>query len=128
MLFYCGWANEASLLVDVADQEAAEAAATEEVGSKPDNVRPIPPGVFALRVYFDEDDAEDELVTLEPLPHVVELLDVLEDQVTPDDDASTPPAPLCMSEALDDRDQTVRCELAAGGHVEHRAGDLVWTS
>ncbi len=124
MLYFCVWPDEASLIVDVVDQAAAIAAATEDAGGKPPVVvRPIPCGVVALRVHFDEDENGDEVVSFEPLPHVEAALGVLEDALTPDD------GPPCGAEAEDDAGALVRCELAAGHDPsnQHKAGELVWT-
>jgi hypothetical protein len=130
-LFYCIWDDEHSFLVDVADEATAKAAAIEEVGKPPSLIRAIPLGVFGVRVVFEDDaaDPEAEIVTIEGLPHVLDLLGELEDEAAAPEEESVPTVvPMCTSEALDAADNVVHCELAAGHFPAepHKAGNLTW--
>lgn len=123
MLFYCVWPNEASLLVDVENLEVAKQAALEEVGKPPASIAPLG-GVLGMRFNFEEDGT----ISVDLLDHFVDVLEELEEKLTPDEGSAAAPTALhalCTSESEDESGKVLSCELAARHDVDHKCG--VWT-
>ncbi len=127
-LYFCRWPSRVSLLIHAASPgEALKTARDAADGAAPSSVAIFPRHVFIAEVVGDED--EDGPFLIEPLAHVADLLVELED--APDvGPVVTQPAPaagiLCSSEATDDQNRIVKCELDAHKDGTHRAGDLEW--
>ena len=149
MLFYMTWPGDASLLVDVASREIAIDSGVQTVGSEPHLCRLFPPGTFAVRCYFEDDEDDDaengaELITLEPLEHVYPLLQLLEDEETElpggeppapehmvigpgaSSTAPTEAPPACPAVGADLLGDDLACERDAGHEPPHRSGDYEW--
>ena len=128
-LFLCVWPDNVSLLVDLPDEAAAIAAATEHAsGVRPAACKPFD-RLFAAEVFIDEDEDGQELLVVEPLEHVAEALLALEESAEDGSEVLELPiaeAPaMCGYECEDENTRAVFvCSRAPHpGDPHHRADD-----
>jgi hypothetical protein len=113
-LFFCKWADRASLLVDDEDSAAARAVARDVAeGEPPTDVVPLRPRFFVAEVLL----GDEGLMLVEPLDHVEQalaLLDGVDDEdEQEDEDELAEDGDECAAEAEGDGGDVFVCTLPA---------------
>jgi hypothetical protein len=121
MLFFLTWPDRYSVLVDLESEAAARAAAREIAGgAEPATCQPFD-RLFVAEVYLDEDEDGAELLVVEPLQHVADALEALEEQA--EDVAAAPLPETCAFELEDEDGSILRCMRAPHDDPHHEAID-----
>lgn len=130
MIFVLLWKEAATLCIDAPDEAQARARGLDIAGEPPAAVMPLADGTFVAEVRWveagDPGELEEEL-TLVPLAHTAEILEMLDDS-DPDklnaaSASSASTLPPCLDEADGDAGEVFRCEREHGHLDVHRARD-----
>ncbi len=119
MLFFLTWPDRASVLIDMANESEARAAAREVAEDDEPATCVAFDRLFVAEVFLDEDDAGDPMLVVEPLSHVAEALAALEEQG--EEVAEVPVT--CAFELEDDDGTILRCEREPHDDARHEAHD-----